>query len=348
MVTDLLRHMLTGGGIGAVLTLRRDPETSAYDYGLISDPGGLEHAVPLDPVMPVNGGEVLTEVTPSKETIAAVLKPCEVRAFIERVKREQGSMDNVLIISHVCGGAFPLKMAANRTIDARLEGYFDSLSKMEMPEGIRPTCSACEHFIPENADIIVSPAGTGAVHVISDKAREAVKRFSGKTVDAGFDASSVSGILDRRLASKEEMYSSLMDGRGGLDALVDTFGKCVGCHGCGHVCPICYCVMCDFESRNFDYDMPYFEKELEQKKALRLPPDTMFFHMGRLSHMSFSCVGCGLCSDVCPASIPVSQVFKKTGEQTAGLFEYVAGRDVEEPIPVMVFKEEEFLELGED
>ena len=94
--------------------------------------------------------------------------------------------------------------------------------------------------------------------------------------------------------------------------------------------------------------MPYFEKELEQKNALRLPPDTIFFHLGRLTHMSFSCVGCGLCSDVCPVDIPVSQVFKRTGEQTAGLFEYVAGRDVEESIPVLVYKEEEFLEIGED
>ena len=63
--------------------------------------------------------------------------------------------------------------------------------------------------------------------------------------------------------------------------------------------------------------------------------------------MSFSCVGCGQCSDVCPVDIPVASVFKKTGEETAALFDYVPGRDSEESIPVMVFKEEEFEELGE-
>ena len=129
--------------------------------------------------------------------------------------------------------------------------------------------------------------------------------------------------------------------------MIDIFGKCIGCHGCNAVCPICYCTLCDFDSFNYDYNTPILEKELEEKGALRLPPDTMFFHLGRLSHMSFSCVGCGMCSDVCPASIPVAAVFKKTGEETAGIFDFVAGRRIDEDIPVMIYKEEEFPELGE-
>ena len=151
----------------------------------------------------------------------------------------------------------------------------------------------------------------------------------------------------KRAAEKEKLFSSLAAADGdGLDGLIEVFGKCVGCHGCGHVCPICYCLLCDFESRCFDYDVSYFEKQLSEKGALRLPPDTIFFHLGRMTHMSFSCVGCGQCSDVCPVGIPVAAMFKKVGQQTSSLFDYLAGRDVEEAIPVMVFKEEEFHELG--
>jgi hypothetical protein len=54
-----------------------------------------------------------------------------------------------------------------------------------------------------------------------------------------------------------------------------------------------------------------------------------------------------MCTDVCPASIPVAAVFKKTGEATAALFDFEAGRSIKEEIPVMIFKEEEFPELGE-
>ena len=53
-----------------------------------------------------------------------------------------------------------------------------------------------------------------------------------------------------------------------------------------------------------------------------------------------------MCSDVCPVGIPVAAVFRKTGEKTAALFDYVPGRDVEESIPVMVYKEEELSDLG--
>lgn len=351
---DYLRHLLVSGRAGAVLTLRRREDTGSYDYGFITDPEGLDSATPLDPVMPVNGGEILTEVTPSRTTVAAVLKPCEVRAFIELVKREQGSLENVLIISYTCGGAYPLQMAANRTLLAKIPEYFETVSEGSIPEGIRPTCAACEHFIPGNADITISLAcekestSSCILYFNTEAGAASAEGFEGEEGDADFDVLTVSDLLEKRTAEKEKLYGSLMSKKTGLESLIDTFGKCVGCHGCGHVCPICYCVLCDFESRNFDYDYKYFENELEQKKALRLPPDTILFHLGRLSHMSFSCVGCGLCSDVCPVNIPVSQIFKRTGEQTAGLFEYVAGMDPEEPIPVMVFKEEEFLEIGED
>ena len=59
-------------------------------------------------------------------------------------------------------------------------------------------------------------------------------------------------------------------------------------------------------------------------------------------------MGCGLCAEVCPANIPVSTIFMKTGGETAKIFEYIPGKDVEEPIPVMIFKKEELTEIGED
>ena len=219
-------------------------------------------------------------------------------------------------------------------------------------EGIRETCRACEYFVPMNADVTVSIAGdadsTSACRIFlnTDRAKELVDGLEGERSDEAFDPVLTEKLYAGRTAEKKKMFDSLAPAGDGLDGLIEIFGRCVGCHGCGRVCPICYCMLCDFESRSFDYDLPYFEKELAGKGALRLPPDTIFFQLGRMTHMSFSCVGCGLCSDTCPVGIPVAAMFKKIGEHTAALFDYVAGRDVEEAIPVMVFKEEEFHELG--
>jgi formate dehydrogenase subunit beta len=345
-----LRHLLASGNISAVLTPRRDPATGSYDMGLVTEEAELENAAPVDPVMIANTGQLLSSMTPAAGPIAAVLKPCELRGFIERVKREQGSLKNLLTVSYTCGGVFPLDTVIKDNFADSIPGYFKQVASGGIVEGTRDTCRACEHFVPSNADVTISiaadPASTSGctLYFNTDRARELADGLEGAGSDKDFDPALTDKLGAGRKAEKEKLFKSLA--AGGLDALIEVFGKCVGCHGCSRVCPICYCLLCDFESRSFDYDFSYFEKELAEKRALRLPPDTIFFHLGRMTHMSFSCVGCGLCSDVCPVGIPVASMFKKVGEHTASLFDYVPGRDVEEAIPVMVFKEEEFNDLG--
>jgi len=351
-VTAFLKYLLGSGKVSAVLTPRRDPDTGSYDIGLVADEAGLADSAPVDPVMIANTGRVLSSLTPASKPLAVVLKPCELRAFVERVKREQGSLENVLTISYTCGGVFPLAKVIEEAFADVIPGYLKRVASGEIAEGTRETCRACEHFVPIGADVTVSVAGDAGstaacrIYLNTDRAKELAEGLEGEPSDDEFDPAVTEKLSAKRTAEKQKLFSSLTPAGDGLDGLIEVFGKCVGCHGCGHVCPICYCLLCDFESRSFDYDLPYFEKELAGKRALRLPPDTIFFHVGRMTHMSFSCVGCGLCSDTCPVGIPVAAMFKKIGEHTASLFDYVAGRDVEEAIPVMVFKEEEFSELG--
>lgn len=351
-VIDLLRYLLDSRKVDAVLAMRKVNETGSRDLALITDPANLDELEPLTPVMTVNSGQILSSLSLSENRIAAVLKPCELRALVERVKREQGSLENLLIISHTCSGVFPLERAVEGSMDKLLPEYEEAVSRGEIPAGIRDTCRACLHFIPMNPDIMLSAAVEGEpekgciLYVNSENAMEALADFEGDHGTVVFDPSSLEKIKAARNGERESLFTSSEGDCSGLDGLLKVFGKCVGCHGCSRVCPICYCALCDFESMNFDYNLPYFEEHLARRGALRLPPDTVMFHLGRLTHMSFSCVGCGMCSDVCPVGIPVAAVFSRTGERTASLFDYVPGRDVTEEIPVMVFKEEEFSDLG--
>jgi formate dehydrogenase subunit beta len=84
-----------------------------------------------------------------------------------------------------------------------------------------------------------------------------------------------------------------------------------------------------------------------QKGAYRLPSDTMLFHLTRLNHMDLSCVGCGMCTQACPAELPVGLVFRAIGQRVQETFDYVPGRSVDEPLPLVTFKEDEWLEVGE-
>ena len=347
-LNNLLKYLLESKQVSAVFSLRKVNKKGSVDYGLIADVNKLDEIAPLHPVMPANAGQLLGRFTPMKKPVAAVIRPCEFRAFVELAKREQGQMENFLFITYSCGGVFKLKEHAEDKIKNKLTGYWESVKKGKNHKDIRNSCKSCEYIAPSNSDIFISLVGeeNGKIYLNTEKAEKMLKGYGIETGKAEFNETILKDLLIQRARIKEEIFSKIDTKDSGLDGLIDIFGKCIGCRGCNTVCPICYCTLCDFDSFNYDYNTPIMESELAEKGALRLPPDTLFFHLGRLSHMSFSCVGCGMCSDVCPASIPVADIFKKIGEETAGMFDFVAGRNVEEAIPVMIYKEEEFPELG--
>ena len=52
-----------------------------------------------------------------------------------------------------------------------------------------------------------------------------------------------------------------------------------------------------------------------------------------------------MCSDVCPADIPVSMIFARAGDAVQKLFKYEPGRSYDEEIPLSSFIEDELTEV---
>jgi formate dehydrogenase subunit beta len=132
------------------------------------------------------------------------------------------------------------------------------------------------------------------------------------------------------------------------EGLQGILAACVRCHNCMAVCPICYCKTCLFRSPVFEPEPMAYLQWARQKGAYRMPSDTMLFHLTRLNHMVLSCVGCGMCTSACPTDLPVGRVFRAVAQQVQELFDYVPGRDVEEPLPMVTFREDEWVEVGEE
>ena len=83
--------------------------------------------MPLLPIMPSQGGQVLSQLTqeePFREPVAAVVRPCEVRAFFELVKRNKGSLDNLVLISPECPGVFPVQRASGDLLEDELDDLY--------------------------------------------------------------------------------------------------------------------------------------------------------------------------------------------------------------------------------
>jgi len=355
-IKEFLRFLLESGKVKGVFSLKKINKEGAVAYSLITDPKDLEDSVPFYPVMPVTAGSLLSRFTlkgsPDKPVVA-VMRPCELRGFVELVKREQGSFENVFTISMTCGGVYPLDMAVDKKIEKNLPKYWDAVKKSEIPADVRTACKGCTEFKPYTADITVDLVGNKDIDkqciiLLNTKNGESLADgMDAEFLEKKLDTKKLDVLLDKRAVEKKKLFDEIDKKMNGMDGLIDIFGRCIGCHGCMRVCPICYCKLCEFESPDSEYKPSNYNSELKKRGGVRVPPGTMYFQLGRLTHISISCVGCGACDDVCPVGIPVSTIFKKVGESVQKIFNYIPGKDVKESIPLVTFEKEEFIEFEE-
>lgn len=348
---DFLKKGLESGGFEAVLLPSRIPSGDSFAYLLLKDPSLLEKASPLPPVMPVQGAKAVSSLTQYGKTnqkILAVMRPCEIRAAIELSKLKQADLENIRFLSVDCPGVLPLSDYIKNPQEK--EKTFQEALQEEKTESMRPVCQVCEEFSSTTEDLHVGRWGAekGQISLIpSSEEGEKILESLGEQGDQSVDSweSRIQELKDQRIKKRAQFHKDLKTKAGGPDKLLEFFNQCINCHNCMRACPVCYCRQCYFDSEAFDLPVEDFLKRAHKKGGLRLPPDTLLFHLGRMSHMAHACVSCGTCEDACPMDIPVAQLFSLVADQTQKLFQYVPGRDKEEPLPFSVYKEEEFKEV---
>ena len=353
-IREFIKFLLEKEKIAGVFTLKKMNQKGVVAYSLITKPDELNNAVPFYPFMPTNAGKLLSRFTlkggPSKPVVA-ILRPCELRAFIELVKREQGHLDNLIIISSTCGGVYPFKATTDGTVEKNLSSYWDAVKKGENSADLRPACMGCTEFTPYTADITVDLIGSTELEntctfiLNTKKGEELASDIKGELIERTLDQKKLKKFYEKREAVEKQLLSETNTNLNGLNDLIKIFGKCIGCHGCSKVCPICYCTLCTFDSPDSEYKPSRYESDLKRRGGLKIPPGTIYYHIGRLAHIGISCVGCGSCEDVCPVNIPLSLIFKKVGESIQQTFGYTPGKDVKEEIPLLAYKQEEFIEI---
>lgn len=351
---ELVRFFLESGKVKGVLTLKKVSEYGAVNYSLVTNPDDIDSTVPLFPLMPVNLAKQLSLLTlkeAASKPIVAILRPCELRALVELMKREQGSLENLLLISSTCGGVYPLKMAVEGSIEKKLLQYWEAVKQGEAAPDIRLACKADEYFVPYTADITVSLLGNKDVDketmlfLNTEKGEDFVEGISGKFSEEELDSAIIERIRSKRKAEKQKLSDEVELRNIGIDEVTKTFSRCIGCRNCSKVCPACYCHVCFFETETSEHEANYYETQLEKMGYVNVLPDTLFFQLVRLFHVSTSCTACGQCADVCPANIPLWAISLKTGEAVQKAFDYLPGRDIEEGLPITTFKPEEFAEI---
>jgi formate dehydrogenase subunit beta len=340
ILLDMLKDAFENQKVqGAVLMSRTD---DGYNYVYYSNLSDIHDITPFQPLMKVNGATVVSTLTKenSGDKIFFLLKPCETRAAVELKKLNQVNLENTIIASYICPGVLNFK--EGNSFDDN-DKFFNDFVSGTLWDSLRPVCLSCVNFSGEGSDILFDFFNKSIV-ALNAKGEEFLNDLNIDYVSEIKKNENFSKISETRKKNFENLIKEKKKFFKSEDKIVEYFDRCIGCHACSHACPICYCKQCYFESDTFKYYPDSTEKKLVSKGALRLPMDRVMFHLGRVTHMATSCVSCGMCEDVCPVDIKVSQFFKYMGANIQKTFDYVPGINREVTLPLLTFREEEFRE----
>jgi len=359
-LSGFFKSLLQDGDLGAVMVPQHLPMKNAVMPTLVTDPEKINGADPLAPVFPLNAAKVVSKLTrrPTGRQVAVVLRPCEIRAFVELVKLKQGTMEDVILVGTDCYGAYGNRDYPRFTNGDGHNATLRFLQNVTSGKGtafedfdISPACKACEHPIPENADLLIGLLGVDTSNHLLVKANSSrgevllEKLGLPKTTEPEERAKAIEALVSHRIAYRDQMFTETSEATADIEKLTSYLANCVNCYNCRVACPVCYCKECVFVTDVFDHEPLQYLRWAKRKGIIKMPTDTVFYHITRLAHMSTACIGCGQCSNACPNDIPVMEIFRTVANYTQKAFDYEAGRSVEDDPPMSVFREGEFREL---
>ncbi|OGP57643.1 MAG: hypothetical protein A2162_04325 [Deltaproteobacteria bacterium RBG_13_52_11b] len=357
-IIGFLKSLIEKGVVQDIIIPKALPSGEGVVQTLIRDAHMLDGGCALSPTMPVQSARVVSNLSIKnlEKKVGAVMKSCEIRAIVELTKFLQVKLDNLYLIGIDCPGTFEVPDYAKMVQEGKggeklTKELFNGMERGDVaaPAGyaFRAACQMCEYPVPQ-ADLVFKLYGYPTDQEIGIEVGERLEKeieekgtlsFSGQ--DSPNRAGVVGRVVDERTKKRNAVFKEFKEMVKDLPSFLDRFATCIRCHNCMVACPICYCKECVFRTAIFEHDGDQFLRWADRKGGIRMPTDTLIFHLIRMSHMVTSCIGCGLCDSACPSRLPVASLFRSVGNKIQKMFQYVPGRDVKEVPPVATFREDE-------
>lgn len=245
--------------------------------------------------------ETLSKLKEGK--VAVIAKGCDVRALDQLRKEEKISRDRLYIVGISCPGVVDFRKF-RRVLRFRL-GEVDSVElngdeivvkangmeqRIPFGEVVFENCLYCEQPTPKDYDVLIG------------EPREGRTDFS--------------DVEEFEKMSREERWSYW----------IDVFSRCIRCHACRQVCPLCYCEECLVDPSNLAVSpMTTAEEKAAYPRVLGKTvnaSDNMVYHIIRVMHHAGRCAGCGECERACPMELPLLKLERKLRKVVYEVFNY--------------------------
>jgi formate dehydrogenase subunit beta len=340
-VHDFIRHVWLASNLdGMLVTLDGADEPHATPQ-YISDIASIDKINPFKPLMEINAARLIPALLADHPgvKVAALLRPCEMRALTEMAKHTPINLDRLLTLSVDCLGTLPAdeyqwrleRLARNLPSDEQdLADSPDELAQEALkfarqggiiPYRYRSACQVCTSPAALGADINLHVLGLPVrqhmlVSVTDPKYAEAIQldQYADRKADQAL-VSQHERILSKMCERHERTMDRVNEGLGNLlpadvDALIRQLENCTDCQHCMDVCPIC------------SVDRPRRDEE---------------GHYDRSGIMRWlvSCAGCGMCEQSCPNHLPIAAIFGHIRQQLDRQWDYAPGKSADQPLPLM-------------
>lgn len=236
----------------------------------------------------------LIELLKNREGVVGIfVKPCDAKSIIELIRENKIARDRIVIFSMPCRGI---------------------VNKEKL-------------FSFKNCE-------TERINDIDLSLKNIKIVFDGRTLETQFSKISENKCLSCQLSSSPifdvSLGESVPPSNGELHVITPSsekrkrafwlkqYKKCIRCGACKNVCPMCYCENCILERT-----IP----NIVGKKVT--PFENGAFLQIRAIHLAGRCIGCGMCSSVCPVAIPHEEFHMPCAIYVADTFGFKPGLNSE-------------------
>lgn len=328
-------------GLQALLAPAPSADRPTVVTHVIDRPERLTSVNPFAPIMIGNAAALVEAFVHQRpeQKLAAILRPCELRALIElRKRRRVPAVDEAIkngtltIIGADCVATFPVdeyerRVKEHGAIIVTRDALMYAGEGVYSPYDLRAACRVCDWPAPRGADLVI-----GAIGALPDQYLLLIAHDEATDAHLQLQAVVPSMATEQQVVKREVAVGELIDKRAKVRAqqlgvtsenlmdfarLLSWISNCTLCGDCLDACPL------------YNGELASLLSASGAVRGNHVPLADFI----ALARWLTSCSGCGMCEAACEHDVPLGLLASALSHGIrGGLHEYAAG-DPNRPLP---------------